>query len=819
MVEDINVQRKANESLGGVFEVDRLRARAGPRLARHLGGAPRRARRRRAVLDPGDQGRRDRRRLRARRPSRARRPTTRSSTTEERGYYRETNRAGGLEGGMTTGEPLVVRAAMKPLPTLTKPLRSVDIATHEPAEALRERTDSCTVPAAGVVGEAMVAFVLADAYRRKFGGDHIDDVVEAVDALRASGSGGRALDGARPRLHRLHGGRQDDGRAGGGRRAGAPRRRHRRRARRAARRADRGVLRPRGRGGVPRARGGGRLRAAGRRRRRRRRRLARRRRARVRARARRARAPHRRAWSRSTARPRGQRASRRARPLARDRDAFVALPRRADADLRGAGRRGRCRPATPAIGAPALPARWPRLPAGTRLLWAHAASGDYPVYIGERARGRERPARFAASPTSTSAPLYGERVEARAALTIAPGEAAQDAAPRRAACGRALARRGVTRADTLVALGGGVVGDLAGFCAATYQRGVAVVQVPTTLVAQVDSAYGGKTGVDLPEAKNYVGAYHQPSAVLADPATLATLPRRRARRRLRRGGQDRADRRRAAVGARRAAGGRSPSPTSCSPARARSWPSSPPTSATAAAPGRSTSATRSATRSRRRPATPATATARRSGSGCWPRCGSPGRTQLREQVARAADRRGLPSRSTASTPTRSSRRPRATRSASATDVPFVLVDAPGRRDVRATPIAEHDVLPPCEELARHREHDATASRSCTASTSTSSAAGRDALRRADVRAARAPHRRVRRELGLSVALLPDQPRARVRRAPAPARGPGRRAHPQPRGVDALRVGDPRRAGDRRRCRRSRCTCPTSSRARSGGASR
>ncbi len=100
----------------------------------------------------------------------------------ERGYYRQTNRAGGLEGGMTTGEPLIVRGAMKPLPTLTKPLRSVDTATHEPAEALRERTDSCTVPAAGVVGEAMVAFVLADAYRQKFGGDHIDDVLAAVRA-------------------------------------------------------------------------------------------------------------------------------------------------------------------------------------------------------------------------------------------------------------------------------------------------------------------------------------------------------------------------------------------------------------------------------------------------------------------------------------------------------------------------------------------------------------------------------------------------------------------------------------------------------------
>src|SRR5439155_117275 len=81
---------------------------------------------------------------------------------------------------------------------------------------------------------------------------------------------------------------------------------------------------------------------------------------------------------------------------------------------------------------------------------------------------------------------------------------------------RDLAAAGATRADHVVALGGGVVGDLAGFCAATYQRGIPVVQVPTTLVAQVDSAYGGKTGVDLPEGKNYVGAYHQPAGVLVD---------------------------------------------------------------------------------------------------------------------------------------------------------------------------------------------------------------------------------------------------------------------------------------------------------------
>jgi len=77
-----------------------------------------------------------------------------------------------------------VRAAMKPIPTLTKPLRSVDIDTLEPTQALRERTDSCVVPAAGVVGEAMVALVLAAAYREKFGGDHMDDVRAALGAYR-----------------------------------------------------------------------------------------------------------------------------------------------------------------------------------------------------------------------------------------------------------------------------------------------------------------------------------------------------------------------------------------------------------------------------------------------------------------------------------------------------------------------------------------------------------------------------------------------------------------------------------------------------------
>ena len=86
--------------------------------------------------------------------------------SEERGWHRETNRAGGVEGGMSNGEPLIVRGALKPISTLTKPLRSVDTETKEPAQALRERTDSTVVPAAGVVGEAMVALVLARATAR-----------------------------------------------------------------------------------------------------------------------------------------------------------------------------------------------------------------------------------------------------------------------------------------------------------------------------------------------------------------------------------------------------------------------------------------------------------------------------------------------------------------------------------------------------------------------------------------------------------------------------------------------------------------------------
>ncbi len=105
--------------------------------------------------------------------------------TAERGYHRQTNRSGGLEGGVTTGAPLQLRAFMKPIPTMTTPLPTVDIATHEPAQARYERSDVCAVPAAAVVAEAVVAWELAAALLEKFGGDTVGDVEKAVEAYVA----------------------------------------------------------------------------------------------------------------------------------------------------------------------------------------------------------------------------------------------------------------------------------------------------------------------------------------------------------------------------------------------------------------------------------------------------------------------------------------------------------------------------------------------------------------------------------------------------------------------------------------------------------
>ncbi|HTD58923.1 MAG TPA: iron-containing alcohol dehydrogenase [Solirubrobacteraceae bacterium] len=238
------------------------------------------------------------------------------------------------------------------------------------------------------------------------------------------------------------------------------------------------------------------------------------------------------AWRRA-----GSGGGREKRPLAIDRDAFLDLhasraaiyDRLADAIL----------PAlTPRVGVRALEALRGLADAtgGTRLIWASASSGDYPVLVGGGLLARESCSQAGLWPFDRAqsrpfcvsdqnvAPLYAERLGGvQELIEISPGERHKTLASAELVWS-ALVAGGMTRADHLVALGGGVVGDLAGFCAATYQRGVPVVHVPTTLLAQVDSAYGGKTGVDLPQAKNYVGAYHHPAAVLVDPDTLGTLP-------------------------------------------------------------------------------------------------------------------------------------------------------------------------------------------------------------------------------------------------------------------------------------------------------
>jgi shikimate kinase / 3-dehydroquinate synthase len=168
------------------------------------------------------------------------------------------------------------------------------------------------------------------------------------------------------------------------------------------------------------------------------------------------------------------------------------------------------------------------MPDGTRLLWASSASGDYPVFVGSRLldfswwplEGR----RFCITDEKVG-PIYFERLEPlQATLQIHPGERSKTFESLTWLVEK-LAHLGMTREDHLVALGGGVVGDLAGFCAHVYQRGVPVVHVPTTLVAQVDSAYGGKTGVDVEELKNYAGAYHLPAGVFADVETLSSIPK------------------------------------------------------------------------------------------------------------------------------------------------------------------------------------------------------------------------------------------------------------------------------------------------------
>ena len=168
----------------------------------------------------------------------------------------------------------------------------------------------------------------------------------------------------------------------------------------------------------------------------------------------------------------------------------------------------------------------------------------YPVHIGTGAIDAEalyhphlRSGRIAIVTNPVVGPLYLERVKAALSRAGVPtvtevlvedGERAKSWQALERVFDALLAAR-VGRDGLLVALGGGVVGDLAGFAAAVYQRGIPFLQVPTTLLAQVDSSVGGKTAVNHPRGKNMIGAFHQPAAVIADVGTLATLPERELR--------------------------------------------------------------------------------------------------------------------------------------------------------------------------------------------------------------------------------------------------------------------------------------------------
>ena len=173
----------------------------------------------------------------------------------------------------------------------------------------------------------------------------------------------------------------------------------------------------------------------------------------------------------------------------------------------------------------------------TRRLTVELGARRYPIHIGPGLLDNDdwpaliRGRHVLVISDENVAPHYLDRVLARladkaiATFILPPGESEKTLARFGEALGE-LARIKANRDATVVALGGGVVGDLSGFVAACWMRGIAFVQLPTTLLAMVDSSVGGKTAVDLPQGKNLVGAFHQPAAVIADTGVLATLPAR-----------------------------------------------------------------------------------------------------------------------------------------------------------------------------------------------------------------------------------------------------------------------------------------------------
>ncbi len=213
------------------------------------------------------------------------------------------------------------------------------------------------------------------------------------------------------------------------------------------------------------------------------------------------------------------------RPLARDREQFEALLDERRANYEDTAHLiVRNEPRNAVDGAREFVRALLDRPATTRALWADTAGGRYPAVFEHSLLRRHDLWTLAGDFVTVADANLAHRYEWLGhGIVVPPGEQSKTLAEVEHVC-TAFAERGLTRRSGVAAVGGGVVGDLAGFAAAVYQRGIPVTQVPTSLVAQVDSAYGGKTGVDLPAAKNYVGAYHQPQAVLVDVEALGSLP-------------------------------------------------------------------------------------------------------------------------------------------------------------------------------------------------------------------------------------------------------------------------------------------------------
>ncbi|MEO6054773.1 MAG: 3-dehydroquinate synthase [Chthoniobacterales bacterium] len=169
------------------------------------------------------------------------------------------------------------------------------------------------------------------------------------------------------------------------------------------------------------------------------------------------------------------------------------------------------------------------------------ANGNYPIHVGtgllhsagKIIRDTLTSKRLAIITDANVGALYGKKLEdslleagfAPITITIPPGEGSKSFAAIEKICDQMISH-GLDRSSAVVALGGGVVGDLAGFAASIYFRGIPIIQIPTSIVAQVDSAIGGKTGINSHLGKNLIGAFHQPKAVIIDPALLKTLPPR-----------------------------------------------------------------------------------------------------------------------------------------------------------------------------------------------------------------------------------------------------------------------------------------------------